>query len=232
MPNQIEARAPWPISGTHTRVAYLEKEAAAIREVMSYRPLAITAPIYRCWATMRLATMEEWIGPWALPEMHAGVHEMGAVDAWHKALNNIEEVKINATPFCGGVADIAKFSDRRRRRRGIVYKMASAAGMPTMILRAYEAYIENLLLYNCHAGGVGRPHRRKCCVPQGCPFSIMMVALMMRPWISYMRAFGGVQCLILADDILIVAEDDRLVRQSLKCYPQVPPSHGSESSTF
>ena len=74
---------------------------------MSYRPLTITAPIYRCWATMRLTTMEEWVCSWTLSEMHAGFPEMGAVDAWRKALTNIEEFKLNGTPFCGGVADIA-----------------------------------------------------------------------------------------------------------------------------
>ena len=87
--------------------------------------------------------------------MHAGVLEMEAVDAWHKALTNIEEFKLNAPPSCGGVAGIAKFFDQVRR--GILYSMAVAAGMPPMILRAYKAYIENLLLYNCLAGGVGRP---------------------------------------------------------------------------
>ena len=61
---------------------------------------------------MRLATTEEWIGSCALPEMHAGIPEMGAVDAWHKALTNIEEFKLNEPPFCGGVADIAKFFDQ------------------------------------------------------------------------------------------------------------------------
>ena len=89
---------------------------------MSYRPLTITIPIYRRWATMRLATMEEWIGSWALPEMHAGVPEVGAVDAWHKALIDIDEMKINGAPFCGGVVDIAKFFGPVRR--GSVYRMA------------------------------------------------------------------------------------------------------------
>ena len=44
--------------------------------------------------------MEEWISTWALPEMHAGVLELGAVDAWHKALAEIEELKLTSTPFC------------------------------------------------------------------------------------------------------------------------------------
>ena len=99
MPYQNEEGAPWPRSATHARVVYLEKEGAVVGEVMSYRPLTITAPIYRCWATMRLATMEEWIGSLALSVMHAGVPEMGAVDAWHTALTNIEEFKLNGAPI-------------------------------------------------------------------------------------------------------------------------------------
>ena len=95
---------------------------------MSYRPLTITSPLYRAWATMRLRSIEEWTIAWALPEMFAGVPEMGAVDAWHKALANIEELKLKGIPFCGGVADIAKFFDQIRRE--VVYMVARHTGMP------------------------------------------------------------------------------------------------------
>ena len=37
------------------------------------------------------------------------VREMGVGDAWHEALTRIEELKLEGKPFCGGVADIAKF---------------------------------------------------------------------------------------------------------------------------
>ena len=58
------------------------------------------------------STIEEWISSWALLEMHP---ELGAVDVWHTALTEIEEMKLNGTPFCGGIAGIAKFSDQVRR---------------------------------------------------------------------------------------------------------------------
>ena len=44
--------------------------------------------------------------------MYAGTPEMGAVAAWREALTRIEELKLDWKPFCGGVADIAKFSIR------------------------------------------------------------------------------------------------------------------------
>ena len=83
--------------------------------------------------------------------------------------------------------------------------------MPTGVLRAYKAYIDNLLVYNCLAGGIGTPHQRRCGIPQGCPFSMNMVALIMRPWIIMMRKVGGVRCYILADDVLILATGMRMI---------------------
>ena len=69
---------------------------------------------------------------------------MGAVDAWHKALTGIEELKLNGTPFCGGVADIAKYFGQIIRQ--VVYTIAAYSGMPARILAAYMAFLENLLL--------------------------------------------------------------------------------------
>ena len=106
---QIEGGAPWPRATLHARIVYLLKEGAKIGHVMSYRPLTISAPLYRCWATMRLKSLEPWIRQWSLPEMHAGVPEMRAVDAWHEVLTSLEEHKMDGKDFAGGVADIANF---------------------------------------------------------------------------------------------------------------------------
>ena len=79
----------------HARVVFLEKSGAQIGQVMIYGPLTITSPLYRCWGTMRLKSCEPWIREWPLPEMHAGVPETGAVDAWHEVLTSLEEHKLN-----------------------------------------------------------------------------------------------------------------------------------------
>ena len=94
MLNAIEQGAPWPSSSTQAKVVFLEKAGATAAKVMSYRPLTITAPLYRCWATMRLEDLQPWISSWSLPEMFAGVPGVGAADAWHEALTNIEDMKL------------------------------------------------------------------------------------------------------------------------------------------
>ena len=176
---------------------------------MSYRPLTISAPVYRGYATMRLRHLEDWIRQWALPEMYAGIPEVGAVDAWMKLTMELESLKLEGKHYCGGAADIAKFFDQVRRE--MVYKIAKAAGMPQPVITAYSSYLEALMVYNCLAGGVGTPFFRICGIPQGCPFSMAIVALIMRPWILLMRTFLGIQCYILADDVLILATGRKMV---------------------
>ena len=98
MLNLIEKRAPWPKSTEHARVVFLEKEGATPGRAMSYRPLTISAAIYRSWASLRLEDLNEWIKAWALPDMYAGVPGMGATDAWYDALTEIEKFKLEQTP--------------------------------------------------------------------------------------------------------------------------------------
>jgi hypothetical protein len=82
---------------------------------------------------MRLYTMNEWIEEWATPQMFAGVPGQGATDAWYQALLDIELMKLEGTPFTGGMADIHKFFDQIQR--DLVYELAELAGMPKHILR-------------------------------------------------------------------------------------------------
>ena len=149
--NQIEEGAPWPASALHARVVFLEKEGAQIGKITIYRPLTITAPLYRCWGTMRLEDCADWVESWSLKEMHAGVPGKGATDAWHVTLTDMEEHTLKGEAFCGAVADIMKFFDMIRRC--LVYKLAKAAGMPERVLVAYIAYLENMQVHNCLAGG-------------------------------------------------------------------------------
>ena len=81
--NMIEEGAPWPTSTMHARIMYLEKADALLGEVMSFRPLTISAPLYRAYATMRLKDMQPWVNQWMTTEMYAGVPGSGATDAWY-----------------------------------------------------------------------------------------------------------------------------------------------------
>ena len=50
---------------------------------------------------------------------------------------------------------------------------------------------------------IGIPRKDRCSIPQGCPFSMTMVALLFRPWVMLMQE-QGVTPRVLADDLLIL----------------------------
>lgn len=102
----IEEGADWPQAATHATIAYLETEGGKPGEAMSYRPITISAPIYRVWAAMRLKDMEQWISTWAVPDMYASTTGQGATDAWYTLLVDFELKDLQGVPYCGGTVDI------------------------------------------------------------------------------------------------------------------------------
>ena len=53
--------------------------------------------------------------------------------------------------------------------------------MPTGALRAYTPFLDALRIRGGLALGVGAPYGSRCSLPQGCPFSMMALALTVRP---------------------------------------------------
>ena len=106
-------------------------------------------------------------------------------------------------------------------RRDVVYQLAAAAGTPLPILTAYQAYNNNIPCLQRASRG-GAPHKRLCGTPQGCPFSMVMVALIMTPWIILMRTVIGGQCFILAGDVLILATGERMIGSLAEALNQTP----------
>ena len=64
-------------------------------------------------------------------------------------------------------------------------------------------------ILNAVGGGLGKPHKHQCGIPQGCPLSMMLIAFLLRPWVLLMIRLGGVPR-ILADDMLVYAQGTNL----------------------
>ena len=84
--------------------------------------------------------------------------------------------------------------------------------MPGKVIATYKAYQESLVVRNGIAGALGRPYEKKASVPQGCPMSMMLVALYKRPWLSLMEEHN-VEGRVLADDILILASGRKMLHR-------------------
>ena len=81
---------------------------------------------------------------------------------------------------------------------------AFLAGMPKHLVETYITFHDQLQVYNTIAGGLGDPYFKPCSIPQGCPWSMMIIALLLRPVIAICSLPGKVICRILADDLIIV----------------------------
>lgn len=140
--------------------------------------------------------------------MSAGVPQQGAVDATYQVLSDVEIMTVEATPFCGGAADISKFFDQILRQ--LAYALLRLAGMHRGVLDANQRFREELVTYNVIAGGLGHGQKRQCGIPQGCPFSMMVVALLMRAWLV-MTLQMNVLPWMLADGVLLLERRRRMM---------------------
>ena len=105
-----------------------------------------------------------------------------------------------------GPTDIYKCFDQFVRP--LVYTIARVAGIPKTILTPCVNIMEAMRIRNSLTVGYGAPHTRRRGIPQGCPFSMTLTALMVRPWIIQGQKRVAIPR-VLADDLHIVAAGDK-----------------------
>ena len=79
----IERTRRWPSDQCKARAVFLSKSDNASADPMDDRILKITSTLYRVWASVRMADLEDWIKGWADKAMFAGVPGGGAEEAWY-----------------------------------------------------------------------------------------------------------------------------------------------------
>ncbi len=77
--------------------------------------------------------------------------------------------------------------------------------MPKRVLKAYSGFLEDMKVRFQLGGTLGAKHGDPTSIPQGCPFSMSLIALLLRPWIMVMRELG-VSPRALADDLFFLSE--------------------------
>ena len=208
--NLIENGAPWPRATTKGRLAFLAKDPDNPHDVLAHRLLSILSVLYRKWGTVRLKNLIPWAADWKVDGFFAGFGGVGAEEAWWETALIIEEHLIDGTPFTIGSADIFKCFDQIQR--DIIYAMAARLGMYPHVLDAYARFQEALDMHNTIAGGLGRAFTKLCGIPQGCPLSMLIIAMAMLPWVQMMHEIKVIPR-ILADDILIATNGHMHLKQ-------------------
>ena len=117
--------------------------------------------------------------------MFAGVEGAGAEEAACITALQIEHCRLHDVEFTGGAADIYKFLDQVQR--DLLFRLLEEAGMPKGVLEADRRFLDGMMVYNTVAGGVGEAYSKPTSIPQGDPLSMMVTALLLRPWIMEMK---------------------------------------------
>ena len=203
---QIEAGARWPWQALYAKAAFLLKPGGTPGNMADYRVLLLTSVLYRLRARIRVRQLDEWAQSWHLDGAYGSGPGLGAMDASYQLSIRVGEAICENWPFAGGVSGLAQAFDRVLRQLRL--PVALAAGSPARLAQAYVRYLAHLKIYNQYGTGLGRPMKRSISIPQGCPLSMRMLAILVRPWLSLSKAMQVV-LRSLADDVLFMCVDER-----------------------
>ena len=93
--------------------------------------------------------------------------------------------------------------------RETVHEVALAMGIHPPLIRAWYSIMASMRTMNClGGGGVGLPYARGASIPQGCPLSMLLMSMVLRPMICITRLVGAVPR-VLADDITLRVRGQR-----------------------
>ena len=167
---------------------------------LSYRILLITPALYRIWARMRLKQLDPWIDTWATNTMFAGRKGASADERWYLTSIDVDEAIGTNQKLVGGTMDLYKCFDQVCRP--LLYTMLVLAGFPRHVLVGYFNYHEQASIHHIIKGCFGQPHRHLCGIPQGCPFSMLFITILLLPWSLQMTSMN-VMPRTLADDLML-----------------------------
>ena len=191
---------------------------------MSYRIITINSTFYRIYGSVRMRNLQRWIEKWATKNMFAGVPGVGAEEGWYLTHIAFETLRLQGKNITAGSIDVYKCFDQLNRK--LIYRLAKEAGMPKQILETYFQCIDSLDVRFQIGKTLGEAHRDVASIPQGCSFSMNMVALLMRPWIMKMKK-KGIEPRTLSDDLLFYAygndHEEKAIRKGHGHIPSIFP---------
>ena len=203
--NCIEEGGEWPRCTPQGQGTFLAKSApASTSSALEYRVLVVLPAAYRLWARARQAQVGHWERTWQHPVLLAGIGHRGAQDGWYTTSIEVEESQANGLPTACASLDLWKCFDRIVRQ--VLYAGLVVSGFPLCLLWAYSSFQEALTVRFALHGAVGKRHRRQRAIPQGCPWSMKLMAFASVVWARVVQhRVAGVIPRLLADDMMVRA---------------------------
>ena len=198
----IEEGADWPPQLQWARVLFLGKGEGDEANPLAFRLLTVCSLLYRRWAAIRLAHLQGWIETWADSTMFGGFKGRSTDEAIASLALDLELAKSRKEGGSAMSIDIMKCFDQMSRE--LVWTCGIILGAPAPIMSAWYRVMSSLRMYNVLAASVGEVYTRPMSIPQGCPLSMVFLAMVVRPMIELVKSAGG-RPRSLADDLTVAA---------------------------
>ena len=165
-------------------------------------PLCFLPVVYRLWASVRLAHLQEWFCSWVPDSVVSAGEVVSSVDAWYSTTLEIEEVLSNTRQgdFHIFVADVVKSFDTVDR--DILDCALGRLGLPAWFRTVYFSFHEEVRLLFELAAGLGVAWTRDRSIPQGCPIIMVFTVALCAPWCRHLKNLRGISPQLYADNLI------------------------------
>ena len=179
----------------------------------------LTPLLYRTWAKTRSFQLAAWTATWVREDLYATAQGTGAADAHMSYALRTEHTIHSGMKYAGEVTDLTQAFDRLLRE--VTIPIDIRAGFPLQLLRAWSNYVEHLRVTAAYTMGLGATVQRVISIPQGCPFSMRFLGMVVAPWCRATRTAYTIPR-VLADDMaaLCIGQDaaKRAVEAALETF--------------
>ena len=194
--NTIETTGTWPKALTRARISLIQKGEGA--EPPQQRPISVASAVYRLWAATRLRVAMEWQEGWIHEGQHGFRAKHSTVDVYWEVALLLEQAVLDGEDLSGLILDYAKCFDKLPHK--IMLKLAEEAGAHARLLGPLKDMYDRIRRRFKMAGGLGTEFIATNGILQGCPWSVILLNLLVSIWAQAVEAETGAKARAYADD--------------------------------
>ena len=172
--HHIEHFGVWPRRWTTARTVMLAKSNVGTIDGTALRPITILSRVYRLWARFRAAEALEHLGNIIPTEVSGVVGHVSSECLQALVADLLEQACEDRMGKCGLVIDLRKCFNLVPRKPS--FELLAKAGIPLEVIRALKGMLVHLCRHIELGGGIGEKQLASCGIPEGCPFSIPIMA--------------------------------------------------------
>ena len=188
---QVEAAGQWPQGLLDAYIAMIPK-AEGDTTPLGQSPLCVLPVVYRLWASVRLAHLQEWFYSWVFDSVFSDGKGVSSVDAWYATAIDIEEVLVKLVIMTFNISLLLVVKSFDTVDRDALDCTLGRLGLPAWFRRVYFSFHRDVRLRFKLATGLGVAWRRDGGIPQGCPLSMVFIIALYTPWCRYLESLAGI----------------------------------------